>query len=226
MKVATKRITSREREQIDAAVAEAEALTSAEIVPVVATTSGRYERGEDIVGLWVGAAALVLVWLFLPQESGESGSWGGVSAAVKLGLLLAALACGFVVGASLAARVGWLKRLFVPRRQMRDKVNARAREVFFDRRVYRTGGGTGVLVYVSLLERRAALLADQNVVDKLGQPAIDELCGQLTGELRKHRCLAEALCATIKTAGERLAAALPKTGNDTDELPNALVTID
>ena len=43
-----------QRRAVAQAVAEAEGKTSAEIVPVVATASGRYDRAEDIVGLWTG----------------------------------------------------------------------------------------------------------------------------------------------------------------------------
>ena len=83
---------------------------------------------------------------------------------------------GFVLGAALASHVGWLRLLFTPRRQMRDEVAARARAVFFDSRVHHTAGDTGLLIYVSLYERMAAVLADQSIMDKLGQAALDELC--------------------------------------------------
>ena len=50
-------------------------------------------------------------------------------------------------------------------RNPRSAMLARAREVFFDKRVYRTAGGTGLLVYVSLYERMAAVIADQKVLE-------------------------------------------------------------
>ena len=70
-------------------------------------------------------------------------------------------------------------------RKMRDEVAARARAVFFDGRVHHTAGATGLLVYVSLYERMAAVLADQSVLDRLGQDAVDELCGVLTAGLQE-----------------------------------------
>ena len=51
---ATRFLTTAEQQQVEAAVREAEAQTSAEIVVVVATESGRYDRAESIVGL-IGA---------------------------------------------------------------------------------------------------------------------------------------------------------------------------
>ena len=225
MKPASRLFDDEQRQRINEAVAAAEAKTSAEIVPVVATASGRYDRPEDIVGLWLGIAAMVVVWLALPKTETDPGSWGGLALWVKIVCVVAAVVVGFIVGAVIAGRVGWLRRLFTPTRQMRDEVAGSAREGFFDSRVHRTAEGTGLLVYVSLYERMAAVLADQAVTDALGQSAIDELCHQLTDRLRTGDAT-EAICETIAAAGDRLAAVLPRSEDDVNELPDALVMID
>ena len=51
MQRASELFNDEQRATIDQAVADAESKTSAEIVPVVATASGRYDRAEDIVGM-------------------------------------------------------------------------------------------------------------------------------------------------------------------------------
>jgi putative membrane protein len=71
----------------------------------------------------------------------------------------------------------------------------------------------------------AAVLADQNILDKLGQDAVDELCGVLTASLHEAHP-AEAICRTVTAAGEKLAPVLPRADDDVNELPNALVTLD
>ncbi len=131
----------------------------------------------------------------------------------------------FFVGATIGSRVGWLRRLFAPQSEMRDDVAARSREVFFDNRVHHTGGGTGMLIYVSLFERMAAIIADQQIVDQLRQSGLDELCAELTGLLHVGHP-ADALCQVVATAGDRLADVLPCTSTDVNELADALVTID
>ena len=105
---------------------------------------------------------------------------------------------------------------------MREETTARARQVFFDNRVYRTAAGTGVLLYLSLYERTAVVLAGDPVMEKLGQEAIDEVCAELTSALRAGD-LAEALCATLEDMGERLGRVLPRAEGDVNELPNTLV---
>ena len=95
---------------------------------------------------------------------------------------------------------------------MRDEVAARARAVFFDSRVHHTAGNTGLLIYVSLYERMAAVLADQSIVDKLGQDALDELCAALTKKLRDLHP-ADAICQTIPSPARnsRRSCLAPKT---------------
>jgi putative membrane protein len=214
-----------QRKRVDDAVAEAESKTAAEIVPVVATASGRYDRAEDIVGLWLGLIALTVTWWLYPASEDEVGSWSGMPAVLEIISLLAATVIGFFAGATLGSYVFPLRRLFTPRRQMQDEVEGRARQVFFDSSVHHTAGGTGLLIYVSLFEHLAVVLGDRIVVESLGQEEIDRLCEQLTEALRSGD-LTEALCSTTRTAGEKLAEKLPRADDDVNELPDSLVTLD
>jgi len=224
MQRASTLFSEQQKQQIAQAVAQAESATSAEIIPAVASASGRYDRGEDLVGLWLGLAAMIGVWTVLP-ENPDAGSWGGWPAWVTPICLAGVTLAGFIVGAVVASRVGWLRRLTTPNEEMADDVLRRAQHVFFDSRVHHTAGRTGLLIYVSLFERMAAVVADQAVLDKLGNPAVMELRDRLV-EALKTQPPAEALCAAIQAAGERLAPVLPRADDDVNELPDALVTID
>ena len=215
-----------QRQQITRAVAQAESGTSCEIVPVVATVSGRYERPEDIVGLWLAALAGAAVAFWYPPRLPEVGHWGAeLDLWLPLIAIVAAIMVAFVLGALIANRIGGLRRLFTPRAQMRDEVNARSRQVFFDQRVYRTEGDTGVLIYVSLYERMAVVLASQAILDKLGVSVIEQLCQQLTAGLRQGKPL-ESFCGVIEAAGRQLSGPWPRTAGDVNELPDALVILD
>jgi putative membrane protein len=217
--------TEQDHQQITQSVVAAEAKTSAEIMPVVAKSSGRYDRPEDIVGLWCGVLAFIAAWWIMPSPSTDANSWGGPSAAFQLFVYIASLVAGFFVGVVLAMRVNWLRALFTPKAQMAEDVLQRARSVFYDRRVHHTAGGTGVLIYVSLFEHRAAIIADESVLNKLGLSALDEICHQLTTDLSTGT-IPNALCNAIATTGEKLSGVLPRDDNDVNELSDALVVLD
>ena len=217
MQRASDLFSEEQREQIEKAVIEAEAKTACEVVPVVATASGRYDRAEDIIGLWLAVFAAIAVWLMFPRQSHESGSWSG--APLYVGLV--AMVSSVVVGSQLV----WLRRLFIPRKQILEEVTAPAREVFFDKRVHHTGAATGMLIYVSLFERTAVVLGDQQVLEKIGQTSLDRLCQQLTEGLRRGDATV-AICSVIAEAGKQLSGPLPRNADDVNELQDSLVLID
>ena len=107
---------------------------------------------------------------------------------------------------------------------MKEEVETRACQVYFDSSVHHTSGGTGVLIYISLYERLAVVLGDKTVIEKLGQEGIDELCAALTRSINQD--MIQALIDTIQSTGDKLEAFLPRSNNDVNELSNSLVTID
>lgn len=214
-----------QQQQVKQAVVDAEKRTSCEIVPVVATSSGRYDRPEDIVGLWLTIITALCLWYFFPRNAGQGGDWSGLPVGVELILAALLLIIAFIIGAVAGSKLGWLRRLFTPRQQMQDEVAARAREIFFDKRVHHTEGGTGILIYISLFEHMAVALADQAIIDKLGQSFIDQLCQQLTKGLHTGDATT-AICDVIKEVGDQAATPLPRAEDDQNELHDVLVLID
>lgn len=223
MQKAREFLTKDELAGVESAVAEAEKKTSVELVPVVAAASGRYDRAEDIAGLWLGAVLMVVAWSVLPIPHVEPGDWGAAFPYQYL-IWLIALVAGFVAGAVIASRTGWLRRLFTPKRELQEEVQRRAREAFFDQRIHHTGGATGVLIYVSLFERTVCILADAAVMKVLPAGEIERLCAALTTKMKSAP--AEGLVETIKSLGETLSEPLPRAEDDADELENAVVLIE
>ncbi|PQO28706.1 hypothetical protein [Blastopirellula marina] len=225
MQRATHLFSPQQRQQIADAVTAAESQTSCEIVPVVATQSGRYDRAEDMVGLWLAVIAAITVWLVFPRTANEHGDWSGLSFDLGLVLLVVSIVAAFLIGALAGSQIGWLRRLFTPRQQMQEEVNARARAIFFDQRIHHTSGATGLLIYVSLYEHQAVVLGDQEILDKVGQSVLDQLCAQLTTAL-KQSSPTEALQTVITEAGKHLSGPLPRAADDVNELADALVLLD
>lgn len=223
---AASRFSEADRKRINECVGAAESKTSAEIVPVVATTSGRYDRAEDLVGLWSGIVLMILTAVFWPAPpvSMESGSWDKDPSLLQAGKLIIAILVGFMLGVAAGSRIGSVRRMFTPAKQMREEVQQSARAIFFDKRIHHTESGSGLLIYISLFEHIAVILADQQVLKALGQGTLDELCSSLTAGLKENSAT-DSICRTIETAAEKLAVVLPGQSTDVNELPDSLITI-
>ncbi|MEM9881778.1 MAG: hypothetical protein AAF800_02535 [Planctomycetota bacterium] len=171
------------------AMAEAGARAGVGLTAVVAGASGRYDRAEDIVGMWLGLGLAAWVWFAVPDAADAGpGSWAGVTEGVKFAAMAGAWAAGFVVGAVAASYLPALRRPFVPKRELFTCVE-RAADAALGREVLARsapggGGDAGVLLfYVSRYERRAVVLADAATIERLGSGGTEALCRELTGRL-------------------------------------------
>jgi putative membrane protein len=211
--MASRLFSESERSAVEAAVAAAEAGTSAEIVPVVAASSGRHHRGEDIAGIWLAFLALVALAIFSTEHQID-----GVEAVVAFVLALAA-------GVFAAEKIPALKRLFIPRHDLERAALDGALKAFRTFGVGETEERTGLIIYVSLFERTAVVLGDRAVDRSLSREDYAAIRDVLTGGLRKGR-IEEALVTAVRTAGESLARKLPRPPGDKPEIANALRLLD
>lgn len=189
-------------DQVNQSVADARAVCSAQIVPVVVSNSGRYERAEDMVGLWAAALGLALT-LALLSRLPVAGATARNGEIWRMGLIptITAVVGGFVVGAIIATQIGWLRRLFVPKGQMLQSVRNRGRQVFYEFRLADMKGSERlVLILVSLYEKAAVVLVSEDVQARLSPALLDEISRPLGQQVAAGGAAAGLCAAVIKTA--------------------------
>ncbi len=186
------------REQADeaaivAAVQAAEARTSGQIVCVLARQS--CDTGA-LSALYSAALALVAPWPLLVFTQ--------ISAQRIFGLQVAI----FVVALLL---LGWtrLGLALTPRHEQRRQAFRAAVEQFFTRGMMRTRHRAGVLIFVSLAERYARIIADDGLSGKISEAEWQKAMNELTAHLRENRLTEGFVAAVDRTAelsGARRAA--------------------
>lgn len=196
--------TSAARTRVTGAVVDAESCTAAEIVVVVRHSSSRWREVDLAVGAAVAFGVLLLL-LFHPRP-------------IAVEIMPVDVALAFLGGAVLSASIGPLKRALLPGRRVTETVRAAARAAFVDQGVSRTKGRTGILVYVSTLERRVELVADVGVDAKLL-----EIQARALSESLAHGADFDAFVEGVRSIGPALAASLPRGEDDVNELPDAPV---
>ncbi len=132
---------------------------------------------------------------------------------------LAAFALGSVASAFLPA----VRRLLTSRSLMRKNVAVAARSAFVELGVSRTSGRSGMLVFVSMFERRVEVVPDIGIDTAVLGPAFADAVRALDASLRKGDRFQRFVLA-LRALGPILGHALPRRADDVNELPDELAT--
>lgn len=88
----------------------------------------------------------------------------------------------------------------------------------------RTGGRTGVLVFVSLAERYARIIADEAVAARVPQSEWQDAVDALVGHMREGR-IADGYVEAVERCGRVLATHFPRAPGDHNELPDRIYLV-
>lgn len=198
-----------ELQRIASAVESAEKRTSGEIVPVVIERSSQYPEAQLLASILF--AALFSLLLVLPFHLVTV--WYYIPLTVVL----------FFPAHSLVRRVPRFFLPFLPRSRMQEAVNARAFASFYENGLHRTADETGVLIFISLFERKVWIVGDRGINSRLDPAVWTAIVGNLTRGI-KMGSPADALCTAITECGNLLAAHFPRNLNDENELPDRVIS--
>ena len=198
-----------EQDRIAAAIAEAERNTSGEIVAVVAAESASYLHVPVVVAALV---ALLVPWP-LVYFTWWPVQWIYAAQLAVFALLLLTL---------LSRQVRFA---LVPRGVKHQRAHRRAVEQFLAQNLHTTAGSTGVLIFLSVAERYAEVLADQRINSRVPPGTWQAIVDELTAGIAAGRA-ADALIAAISSVGGLLAAHFPPGSTDRNELPNHLIVLE
>ncbi len=210
-------LTAAERERVTRCVREVEKGTSAEIVPLVRSSSYHYPAavlfGALLASLLIASAATAADALFKP--------WGALSL-VDMWVFPAVFAVAFLVAYPLMRGIPALKRLFISHAEITEEVEEAALTAFYRHRLAETRDRTGILLFVSVYERRAVVLADKGINLKVSQDHWRQVVDLIVQGIRDGRP-AEGLCEAVTRCGQIVSAQFPIRAGDKDELRNLIV---
>ncbi|HKR64870.1 MAG TPA: hypothetical protein VJZ00_14145 [Thermoanaerobaculia bacterium] len=188
---------------IDSAVAAAltdavralEKRSCAEVVIEIRSRSGSYAHADARFASLVAVLALIVLlfspWTFQPM-------W------VVLDVIVA-----WILGHLAASKSDALRRVMTSERERVAQVHATASAVFHDRGVANTSAETGVLVFLSMLERRLELVADRGVLKAVPADAWPQAMSNAT---------TTTMLETVHALTPLLECHLPVREGDVDEL--------
>jgi putative membrane protein len=201
-------LSSQDRRRISAAIQAAEASTSGEIVCVLARSSS---NPTALAVVLAALASLALPWFLVAftMLPVQEILWLQLALFAVLGLLLS---------------LPQVRVALLPPAIRRAAAHRTAMEQFAVRGIGRTKDRTGVLIFVSLAERYARIVADEAIASRVGQSEWQGAVDALVGHMRADR-VAEGFVEAIDRCGAVLAAHFPRTSTDRDELPDRIYLI-
>ena len=200
--------------EIEKAVREAEAQTAGEVVPYAVSHSDHYEAAA-----WKGAtlgAFLAVAVAAVVRTIAEF--WGGPTLVWLVVPSLAGGALGYLSAGLIRPLRLWLAGPVAVDHRVRQRANT----AFVENEVFKTKERTGVLIFLSLLERRVVVLGDSGINALVAQNEWDAIVVEIAAGIRTGRPGA-ALAAGIRRCGELLKRrGVAVHRDDTDELPDKL----
>ncbi|MEP6635601.1 MAG: hypothetical protein ABJB97_02665 [Acidobacteriota bacterium] len=191
-------------ETLAGCVAEIETTTDAELVIVVRARSGHYAHADYLAGTLLAFVGLLFL-LFSPVDFHQY--WVAIDVALF-----------FALGAFLSSHSKAIRRLLTTERFRSAAVRQGAAAMFYEAGIANTAAEMGVLIYLSLFERRLELIADRGVLKALPPLEWNQCLFELS-QAGRDPDVATMLKA-LRDLGALLAKHLPATGDNPNELPD------
>jgi len=222
------RLTEDDRAKIAAAIAAAEANSNGEIVAVATPISDPYHD----VGLhwalvplfavlaWAAWRPSALIWWY----NFLFGGWQpDPTLSQLLTLLMVFAALKFTVWLLI---LKWmpLRLALTPGATKHRRVRRRAVSIFKAAAERRTAGRTGILIYLSMAERRAEIIGDEAITKVTTPETWGEAMTALLVDVKDGR-VADGIVAAIERVGTVLGEHFPRSAEDTNEIPDKLIEL-
>ena len=208
------RISQEDRQRIAAAIRDAEMQTGGEIYAVLAQRSDDYFYVAGFIAC-CGMIISAVIAAFVPQYY-----WFDLS----LPKFALAILAAFICLIALLALVPALRMVLVPHRVRYRRAHLNALQQFIARNVHLTNKRTGILLFVSLAERYAEVVADAGINERVDQQDWNAIVATLSNHAAQGT-IADGFIEAISRAGALLAQHFPKETGDKNELEDHLVEL-
>ncbi len=207
--------------KISSAVKEAESKTSGEIATAIIKESYNYAVNELLFAVIVGFIYFVVMMFFVGSIENRLQSlfWD-----YNIGYLL--IFYGFSTFLVIAifyflGNISTIDRLIVSKKIMQQKVKERALRHFMESGVYNTKDRTGILIFISILEKRVELLADSGINEKIQPEKWQSIVDNIIEGIKKKNVTSH-LIESINECGKLLSQHFPIQPDDINELSDEI----
>lgn len=214
-----------EQISISAAVRKAESSTSGEISTALIGESSDYAFYELRASVAFAALLYIVQLQFYPVLNAfiETLYWNSPAWVTPMVIGMISFLGGGIF--YFISNIPAVDRIIIPKNIMKSRVRSRALRHFTESGVYATADGTGILIFISLMERRVEILADRGLSEKIPEDEWAEVVSELTESLAGNE-LASGLIKAVESCGLKLKDHFPIAEDDVNELSDDLVILE
>ncbi|MDP8269690.1 MAG: TPM domain-containing protein [Candidatus Tenebribacter davisii] len=211
------KLSKEDMKQISSAVNKAESKTSGEIATAMIKESYNYAIYELIFAVIIGFIYFVAMMFF----AGSIDQWlQGKFWDYSVHYLI--MFYGFSTFIVIAlfyffGNISSIDRLIVPKRIRLQKVQERATRYFMESGVFNTKDRTGILIFISIMERRVELLADSGINAMISKDKWQDIVNNIIKGIKEND-ITTHLTRSIDECGNLLAEHFPIQADDKNEL--------
>jgi putative membrane protein len=231
-------LSAAEHSAITAAIEAAEAKTSGEIFCVIARKSGDYGWTTLVYGIVLALLAPIIMLAFsinpldladlvtrITQNGWSVGTGASPADEAAFGMAIVVVVQALIlILVSCIGLNGDIREALTPAFIKRQSVHRAALEQFLAHGIHLTSERTGVLIFVSLSEHQAEIIADTAIYAKVDRSVWSDAMASLLVGARAGD-LAAGMVSAVEKSGALLAQHFPFVEGDVDELPNKVVII-
>lgn len=204
-------LTANEIQKISQIVTEAEKQTEGEIVPIIVRRSSAVGHVK-----WILTGLMTLIFV-ISESVYIHNHWNSINVmAPPTAFIL------FYILSIYLGKIPWFQRILTPNEDEIAQVHNRAELEFYRTQIRKTTKRTGILIFVSVMERRVVILADEGIAAEYPTETWDELVRLMTDEFKKGNVFA-GFEKAISRCGKILQTKLPAQNHNTNQIGDQLI---
>ena len=208
------------------AIEQAENKTDGEIAVAITAESGRYAFWELLAS---NIFAAIITCIMIPFSAKIKNLydylyWNHTPLWIVPACFVISFLVAIVIGYYIL-NIPAIDRLIIPKRIKKIKVTHRAFRYFTESGIYKTENHSGILIFISYLERQVRIVADEGISSKISLDLWNLIADELAEEIKKGNTVG-AITNAINKCGELLAEHYPSTKAKSDVLSNEVVILE
>lgn len=164
-------VSNKDRELIKNLIKEAEKKTQSELIPMIVHHSDIYPAAHF-------RAAIIVSFLF--SLALYYSPLSIINPIYFLWIQLPGLYVGYFLG-----HIPFIKRLLITKSEIEEEVTQKGYEAFYNHNLHLTHNHNGVLLLVSIMERKIKIITDVGIAKKVEQKIWDEILNQFSKKIKE-----------------------------------------